>query len=335
MKTSIKASRRNAWMVDENMIHVVGLDTLPDDPVNFPEVPEQFRGKVLQRGQHPMWEIRATMPANENVVKTMVDKVGNGLPVPQLQNICLVKQWGLLMVFVGRRRVINIRAANAILRARGNAPMKIFATVLDSKSSKDEGHVMRSALVSNAHVKREDAITTARNLHYQLEHCGYTPESLAIYTQTSSATIRNMVTLLILPDHIQDMISFEFIQLSDGYAMARALKKRKDGAEVIEAFASEVSAYLGMDEDERPKKGPRFGKTKATKNASTAKGLSKSKVKLVLAAAKEFELNAGFIAALQLVLGEESTFDVEGLQDVLIKAGIPMDDDASETAKVA
>jgi ParB family chromosome partitioning protein len=282
-KKAIDAKRGvNTFAVDPDELLLIGKDT------------------SHKRGEHPLWQTRASEEPDEALVQDMMAR--------GFTSIIDVRRDGpKLEVVVGRRRVTAAREANRRLKADGSDRRIIVQCKVFKGSDAEAARLMIS---ENALRKDVDPVDMA----FDIQACinfGSTDEEAAQACGKSVVYMRQMLTLLDLGTDVQKAVRRGAIAPSAAFKLSALTRdEQKVELEKIEAGAYKptVKAVEGAV------KAIRNGEATAT--LAPAKGLLK---KLVAHEDAERVLGEDGLLALKWALGLTKPRTISGLSDLIRK----------------
>jgi ParB family chromosome partitioning protein len=282
-KKAIDAKRGvNTFAVDPDELVLVGFDT------------------EHKRGEHPLWQTRASEEPDEGLVQDMTAR--------GFTSVIDVRRDGpTLEVVTGRRRVKAAREANARLKAAGKDRLVIVQCKVFKGSDAEASRLMIS---ENALRKDVDPVDMA----YDIQACinfGSTDEEAARACGKSVAYMRQLLSLLDLGSEVQKAVRQGVIAPSAAFHLSTLTRDEQKGElEKIAAGAYKptVKAVEGAV------KAIRNGETSAT--LAPAKGLLKK-----IAAHEDAEriLGEDGLLALKWMLGLTKPRTIPGLSDLIRK----------------
>lgn len=160
---------------------------------------------------HPLYDERVHLPIDEKLVKNIMYQ---GVIEP----IVVYKdpEDGKVLVAVGRQRTKATIEANKRLKARGEAPIMIPATV-----RRGDGVSLASVMVSENEIRQDDSpITRAKKMQRLLE-MGRTEEDLAVIFGCEKATVKNTLALLECSAVVRNAVDDGKINVTAAYKLAK------------------------------------------------------------------------------------------------------------------
>lgn len=281
-KKAIDAKRGvNTFAVDPDELVLIGFDT------------------EHKRGEHPLWQTRASEDPDEGLVQDMMAR--------GFTSVIDVRRDGpTLEVVTGRRRVKAAREANSRLRAAGKDRLIIVQCKVFKGSDAEASRLMIS---ENALRKDVDPVDMA----YDIQACinfGSTDEEAARACGKSLAYMRQMLTLLDLGAEVQKAVRQRVIAPSAAFHLSTLTRDEQ----MVELEKIESGAY-------KPTAKAVEGAVKAIRTGEASilaptKGMLK---KLVAHEDAERVLGEDGLLAIKWVLGLTKPRTIAGLSDLIRK----------------
>lgn len=263
-KQAVEAPRRTMFLVDPNEVVLIGRDT-KDGP------------------NHPRYDVRVLNDFDEAIVEGMI-KFGVKKP------ISVIKVGDRLEVVDGRQRVINAREANRRIIEAGGMPLRI--PLLPPEQGTDS-KMFGLTILLNEHVVADTPFGRGQKAQKAFE-MGYSEEEIANLFRVSIGTVKNYMSLLALPNEIQQMVVGNKVAATKGYELAQKGEKAQ-------------KAFLV-----RLEKGSRSGPPKRTPSKQALR-------KLV----EEGTLPEMFLQALKYALGDITLDEVRKLPTAKAPEALP------------
>ena len=207
-KQTFEVARFTGFWFAPNELVIVGLDT-PDGP------------------EHPLYDERIMLPVKEELV---VNIARFGIKKPVL----VAKIGERALVVDGRQRVRAARAANLLLEAAGDPPLKVPVVVQKGEASTLE----QIAIVCNEYSQDDSVLTKARKAQ-RLADRGASPAEIALIFGVSAQCLSSWARLLEADPAVLEQV--EAGRLSSSAAVASLALPREEQQELAEVAAESAA----------------------------------------------------------------------------------------------
>lgn len=205
---------------------------------------------LVEDESHPLWDERMKLPLDEaSVVNVMT--IGILEPILVRKNGEDEQGNPIVEVVDGRQRVRWALEANKRLRKSGKEPLRVPAV----RKRGDDSDLMGVMISTNEIRRADDSMTRARKVKRYLD-LGRSEEDAAIRFGKSSATIKNLLTLLDATGVVQKAIEDGKLSIQAGKRIA-VLPKEEQGAALEEVLkvGGGAAAVEKADKIRGPKRG--------------------------------------------------------------------------------
>jgi ParB family chromosome partitioning protein len=290
------------YVVNPGDLCVVGLDT------------------PHQRGEHPLWDKRAFLAADESMVTSIL---AHGVK----KAIFVRVNGDVLEVIDGRRRVINAREANRRIKEDGSDRPFIEVPVVVQKGT--DAHLFGLARLLNRGNLEEDAVTTA-DAAQRLIDMGKTKEEVAAYLHVGVPMLEIYLSLLDLDPKIQKAIESGEISAT---AASKLSKLSRD--EQIVAFDSMRAAgtlsVAAANSVRAAKVAEKKGSAREVSQAPK-KSIVRRLVERAESGDLEVDLSEDFLLGIKWAIGLADTKKIKGLS-AAVRAVAPKKREKTGTAE--
>jgi ParB family transcriptional regulator, chromosome partitioning protein len=214
---------------------------------------------------------------------------------------------GQTEVVDGRQRVLACRAANKLLKKRGEEPHRVPAIVKRG----DAGTAIGIMISTNEQRREDTPLNRARKAARMLER-GKTEDEVALALGVTGATLKNLLKLLDAPAAVRNAVDAGKISLSDGYKLSRL--EPGDAKEKVAALLEHAPrpAGAGRKKTKNAKRAREILGTRPTKadlyeGMRTSEPCENLKRELEELGDAGLDLHRGAILALRWVLGDDSS----------------------------
>jgi ParB family chromosome partitioning protein len=289
-KSAIDAKRVNGFALDPNDITIIGLDT-DDGP------------------DHPLFDERIKLPVNEPLALNI--RV-NGVIEP----VQCRKNGDTIEVVNGRQRVRAARLANEMNRKEGLEP--ILVTVVLRRGA-DES--MMGVMISANELRQADVMATKLKKLERFMSIGRSEEGAAIAFGVSVATIKQWLALMEAGPEVKKAFAAGLLSATAAAKLA-AIPRAEQADAVAEATKDGKATVQAAQRATKTAKAAADGETASETVVPPQKRLLKRLVKN--GALKELregpKFEDGFRSAIQWMLGEMASGEVDGLAAAIEKA---------------